>query len=253
MQLKQSCYIAIICIVALTLSSCSKKSASNRSTRSDADIFFAKPTMQEYKRMQSETIAGFGQGGRCIDYGRQQGTDFDLSDSHSISAPSGAWVPGHKDRNGDVSSSQSGVTAHDSGNQSKLPASGTGSCSISQNTSKRLSTQQYKQKLLDVPLPVDARAIAECNDYMTVNELSISRMSSLSQQELIDFYTSMLEQSGWRLIGKIKGSSESVMTWEKPRKICVVSLRPSATKWALLKQSGTTRIVINICEKKKYN
>lgn len=252
MQLKQSCYIAIICIVALTLSSCSKKSASNRSTRSDADIFFAKPTMQEYKRMPQDAIAGFDQqGGRCIDYERQQGTDFDLSDSHSISAPSrGAGI----DSNGDVAKAQSAMSIQNvSGNQSKLPVSASGSCSTSQSTSKKLSTQQYKQKLLDVPLPVDARAIAECNDYMTVNELSISRMSSLSQQELIDFYTSMLEQSGWRLIGKIKGSSESVMTWEKPRKICVVSLRPSATKWALLKQSGTTRIVINICEKKKYN
>lgn len=250
MQLKQSRYIAIISIVALTLSSCSKKSASNRSTRSDADIFFAKPTMQEYKRMQHETVAGFAQGGRCIDYGCQQGIDFDLADSHSISAPREADV----DSNGDVARAQSGVRVQNiSGNQSKLPASVSRFCPTSQSPSEKLSAQQYKQKLLDIPLPVDARAIAECSDYMTVNELSLTRMSSLSQQELLDFYTSMLEQAGWRLSGVVQGGSESIMTWDKPRQICVVSLRPSAAKWAMLKPSGTTRIVINIGAKKKYN
>lgn len=242
----------MICIVALALSSCSKKSASNRSTRSDADTFFEKPTIQEYKRMCHGTIAGFDQqGGRCIEYASQEGTDFSMADSRTIRTPHDATRTGHDQ----VGAGRIGHSREDQSlAQAQLNAQNKSSTysSISSGTSKQLSVEQYKQKLLDIPLPVDARAVAQCTDYMTTNELSLSRHTSLSQQELLDFYTSMLEQSGWRLIGVIKGSSESLMTWEKPRKLCIVSLRPVRTK-NMSKRVQQTRIVINVCEKKKYS
>lgn len=191
----------MICIVALTLSSCSKKSASSRLTRSDADIFFEKPTIQEYKRMPQGGLVAFG--ASSVDYGVGKGSGFVLADK------------------GDGDGGQA------------------------------LSTQQYKHKLLDIPLPVDSFPIAGCKDYIAAQELSLSRYTSLNQSALLDFYTSMFEQSGWCLMGQVNGACESVMVWAKPRKLCAVSLRSIAKRTAL-KTCPQTRIVINMCEKKKY-
>src|SRR5438552_9429265 len=45
------------CVTALSLSSCSKKSASHRSLWSDADVFFAESTMQTCKSAYSRGAA----------------------------------------------------------------------------------------------------------------------------------------------------------------------------------------------------
>lgn len=190
MQLRRHCFILIIGAISICLTSCIKKSASDREDRSDADLLFSQPTLQDYKQME-----------RLEGYSNAQ-TVFKRSRADSLTP----LEPSTRD--------------------------------------------EYRDTLLlDVPLPVDARALAGHADCITQRGLCLARSTSLQQSALVDFYLSMLESAGWSLSGQVQSSEEWLMVWEKPRKLCVVSLRPVHTRSLFGKKSTSTCIVITIGDK----
>ena len=190
MQLKHHCFMLIIGAISLCLTSCIKRSALDREYRSDADLLFSQPTLQDYKQM--EALEGYSSSPRASKRSRD--------DSLTSLKPS----------------------AHDECND---------------------------HLLLDIPLPVDARALAGHADCITPRDLCLVRSTSLEQSALVDFYLSMLESAGWSLSGQMKSPQEWLMVWEKPRKFCVVSLRPVRTTRWWGKRSASTCIVITVGDK----
>lgn len=190
-RIVQSRFIAVMSVVALSLSSCNKKSVPYRVTRSGTRFFYDQKAQQSTK-----------------------------------------------------------CTADQAASNTRCTLDNVGTITPTQ-TSPVLSVEQQQQALLDVPLPIDARTIAGYDDDITEHALSLVRHTSLTQAQLLDFYDSMLEQAGWRIAGRMRDRRESLMIWERPRKLCVVSLRSMGVKKGS-SVFGKTRIIIQVCERKRY-
>lgn len=80
-------------------------------------------------------------------------------------------------------------------------------------------------KLFDVPVLIDARPEKLTQLEEAEEVASVSYTAHISLTEAIDFYEQEMERYGWNLWHSLI-SQEALLVFEKPSKICTVSLRP---------------------------
>ncbi len=131
-----------------------------------------------------------------------------------------------------------------------------GSCSknnhvISQQSKKNWQTknnrlpidvvQQQEAMLVDIPIPLyDERLPAYDPDADSKNNtIMLGYKTSLTVDNVIEFYTQQMERLGWNHVKLFKGS-ESLLQFESPDRLCTISVRPR------LKRSSGTNIFIFI-------
>ena len=87
--------------------------------------------------------------------------------------------------------------------------------------------ESYHQELMlaDVPIPLyDSHLFAPYFDQSSEDVL-LGYQTSLAVDQLVHFYDQEMERLGWKLI-KLFQTHETVMCYETPYRICIVSLRP---------------------------
>lgn len=130
--------------------------------------------------------------------------------------------------------------------QSTVPLAGAQEPQQEQRCGKHYaSIQRYKESCAEVPLPVGALTTTEYSDAVYGADLVRARVTSLSQQELYQFYVGVLEQTGWSLYANIIGCGEQLVIWEKPSQVCAISIRPLSYMQRRQHRSQKTLLVIH--------
>ncbi|MCL4360929.1 hypothetical protein M1446_01065 [Candidatus Dependentiae bacterium] len=84
-----------------------------------------------------------------------------------------------------------------------------------------------EERLMDLPLPIGSKAY-DLQNGKPCSEIAVLFDCWLSKDNLIDFYKSEMEIAGWQEISCIN-ADESILIFQKPKKIACVTLRPSET------------------------
>ncbi len=90
-------------------------------------------------------------------------------------------------------------------------------------------------KFSDIPSPLNAVPLTPYYQAKEGNAL-FAYSSVLSRDELMTFYAHEMERLGWRMAFTFSGY-ESMLQFEKPDRVCIVSIRPqrrpSHTEWVI--------------------
>ena len=90
-------------------------------------------------------------------------------------------------------------------------------------------------KFSDIPSPLNAVPLAPYYQAEQGGAL-FAYSTSLSADELTTFYAHEMERLGWRMAFTFSGY-ESMLQFEKPDRVCIVSIRPqhqpSRTEWVI--------------------
>ncbi len=90
--------------------------------------------------------------------------------------------------------------------------------------------RQLEAKLTDIPLPVSCTPLPEY--YNTTSErVVLGYRTPLSVDEAGSFYINEMERLGW-WCGKQFSGYETLLSFEKPDRVCAVSIRPNRKKKA---------------------
>lgn len=79
--------------------------------------------------------------------------------------------------------------------------------------------------LVDIPIPLFSNRIPVINDDSYGNQIVLGYQSTVTATELITLYREQMERYGWNLAQSFVGS-ESLLHFEKPTRVCLVSIRP---------------------------
>ena len=79
-------------------------------------------------------------------------------------------------------------------------------------------------KLFDIPMPLQATSAttAVCS---SADDVFISYRTTIGPRELVLFYVREMERVGWQLLAENSNAQEVTLIFDKPHKICVVTLR----------------------------
>jgi hypothetical protein len=87
---------------------------------------------------------------------------------------------------------------------------------------------ELEAKLTDIPIPMQAIPLFSATDQDkqldTFQELCLGYHSELESDEIIKFYNAEMERLGWQQKG-IFVQPEALLIFEKPHKICAISIR----------------------------
>ena len=100
--------------------------------------------------------------------------------------------------------------------------------------------REQEAKMVDIPFPLGAVPLENVSVY-TQDESVIGYQCSASNEDLREFYTLEMEREGWCNLMSI-ASSESMLVFSKPYRLCVISLRES-------EQSQECRVFIFVGKK----
>lgn len=92
------------------------------------------------------------------------------------------------------------------------------------------SWKQYQARLYDIPIAINAMPLhnyCSCSDSSSAMQLGYS--SLLSKDKLIEFYRHEMERAGWLEYAIIDGF-QSVLLFEKPRRVCSVAIERNSKK-----------------------
>lgn len=78
--------------------------------------------------------------------------------------------------------------------------------------------------LADIPLPIQAKVHTLTGSTPESTGLVFS--STFTLQDLIKFYQFEMERLGWKELHLFSVTSEILLVFEKPQKMCTVSIRP---------------------------
>ncbi len=120
--------------------------------------------------------------------------------------------------------SSCGITPEKKGGQSKVVAGR--SKKNQKQILKDIKIQEAKQA--DIPIPVSATSLSRQYHVDADRVMLGYRDYTLSPQDLVTFYEHEMERLGWRSIFAVSGY-ESVLQFEKPDRLCIVSIRPHST------------------------
>ncbi len=92
---------------------------------------------------------------------------------------------------------------------------------------QRHAWHQEQARLFDVPIPIMAEPdfAYTWSDDQEGNRVLGYIVTADTTQELVEFYQANMERLGWRERAIIAGH-EVLVTFEKPEKVCCVSVRP---------------------------
>jgi len=102
---------------------------------------------------------------------------------------------------------------------------------VTKRTNNTLKAHENEARLIDVPIPIDSTFVADKAKKGSIDSkccmLFYSTKKSL--QEVKVFYEKEMERFGWRVSAECS-DRESTLLFEKPSKVCVVSVRPGDGK-----------------------
>ncbi len=96
-------------------------------------------------------------------------------------------------------------------------------------TLEDIKIQEAKQA--DIPIPMSAISLSR-QYHVDADQVMLGyRDYTLSPQAIITFYEHEMERLGWRFVFAVSGY-ESMLQFEKPDRLCIVSIRPhSASRY----------------------
>lgn len=105
------------------------------------------------------------------------------------------------------------------------------SCAKQESKNKKYATSldsvyQQEAMLADIPVPLYDQRILLDNTYGSTeqNAIVLGYKSTLSLEEIIQFYAAEMERLGWWQLMIYKGP-ESLLNFEKPGRLCTISIR----------------------------
>ncbi len=102
-----------------------------------------------------------------------------------------------------------------------LGAAGLVSCAKRASVAARKRDgRECEARMNDLAMPVGCKLIC---DQIFANTVAYSTQR-YSTHELIKFYVPEMERLGWNLIGWVE-NTQATMVFDKPRKMCVISIR----------------------------
>lgn len=107
----------------------------------------------------------------------------------------------------------------------------------------QLMALALEAKFGDIPIPLGSEPICDFFTHMPTDSMSImfGYTNVTEASSLYNFFKTECLRLGWRLMGGIQ-SIESMLTFEKPDRICTISLRPL---------EAATALIITVCSKNK--
>ena len=99
---------------------------------------------------------------------------------------------------------------------------------VTKPVSEKEEAERCEARLVDVPIPVVAKIESASCDAS--GSIKFTYSSTLSHQELSEFYNNEMERLGWRQESSFVGN-EVLFSFKKPDKSCVVSMRPTKKTW----------------------
>lgn len=85
----------------------------------------------------------------------------------------------------------------------------------------RRTVNEDEARMVDVAFALDARAIKK-----EISPSTYAYYSNTTLEQLIKFYCNHMESFGWNLLAQNQ-AGQTLLVFEKPAKICVITLRPS--------------------------
>lgn len=86
---------------------------------------------------------------------------------------------------------------------------------------------QQEAKFFDVPVLINAKpeSVNNLNEFASSEVTQLVYTVRVSYADAISFYEQEMERSGWNMFSSIV-SHETLLIFEKPSKICSISIRP---------------------------
>ncbi len=98
--------------------------------------------------------------------------------------------------------------------------------------------RQQEAKLSDIPIPIFSEPISKhCIKPDTPDAIILGYHCTLSINELKDFFNQEMERFGWRYGSQFEGH-ELLLNYEKPDRVCMISLRPKRKETDIIIFSG---------------
>ena len=93
---------------------------------------------------------------------------------------------------------------------------------------------QHEAMLVDIPIPLyDERIIIPLSDNSEGGTLVFGYKSSLSCEQIIDFFLTQMERLGWKHLVTFDGI-ESLLQFESPDRYCTVVVKKSGLSYSSL-------------------
>jgi hypothetical protein len=89
---------------------------------------------------------------------------------------------------------------------------------------------ELEAKLHDIPTMVGSHLLVFENQQLPENQMVLAWASQFDQEMVTNFYNFEMENAGWKRVANIKGF-ENTLVFQKPKKICIISLRTLSTKY----------------------
>lgn len=104
----------------------------------------------------------------------------------------------------------------------------------------------YQSKLTDVPLPLASLPVENYETLMPSDHgMMLAYTTSMTSGDVAAYYRAEMEREGWRLLTSLEGP-ETTLMFEKPRKLCVISLRPA---YDMATKRDNTLMVLSIVQR----
>jgi hypothetical protein len=102
-------------------------------------------------------------------------------------------------------------------------------------------SQIYQTKLADVPFPLGSTPVEQFDGCVPTDQgMIVAFVSPLALPEVATYFAAEMEREGWRTVAHLDGP-EAVLMFEKPRRLCSISLRPAED--LTLKRMSTLMVV----------
>ena len=99
---------------------------------------------------------------------------------------------------------------------------------VTKPVSEKEEAERCEALLVDIPIPVIAKVeSASCDNE---GSIKFTYNSTLSCNELSNFYKEEMERLGWKQESSFIGN-EILFCFKKPSKSCIVSMRPTKNSW----------------------
>ncbi len=88
---------------------------------------------------------------------------------------------------------------------------------------------EIEAKLIDVPLMMGSTLLEDRSSISPDNQMALTWACQYDQTLIHDFYLQEMESLGWQRLMDLQ-SAETMLVFQKPKKMCVISLRPVQNK-----------------------
>ena len=87
---------------------------------------------------------------------------------------------------------------------------------------------QQEMMLIDIPIPLYNNRLPIFSQNDQCVDIMLGYQTLFSQEELIDFYEREMERFGWSRTKLFQGTIKTIICYETPYRMCIISLRSSS-------------------------